>query len=321
MNASSENNVSRAPGASGQKDAAGARDAVTDVLLAVYADANTKKQVPALGNVLRLSTELHGKLIWCIENQAKAQVSPCVTGMEPDGSAVLKNSHSHLHILPIADENFQASHPAESPIRRFLFHAEAGLDDATLAVLRRRPMFRIYLQNKIYFIVTPEKYGKTADFRELALLQTSSSWTSVTPFVPPRFLKATGVNSLAGQIRSELASRKLPEPSSIEIDAEDGWHRIDTEEGAALFWSVWRKFRPDIHPRAKDRLKAEFPQPKENLSSRWRGFVLERKDARKPKVPCSFGIRLCFAEGIAGPLSLGYGAHFGMGLFGPARPT
>jgi len=42
-------------------------------------------------------------------------------------------------------------------------------------------------------------------------------WTSCTPFVAPRFVKARGSNTLEGQIAAELASRGLPVAESIEV--------------------------------------------------------------------------------------------------------
>ncbi len=41
-------------------------------------------------------------------------------------------------------------------------------------------------------------------------------WVSATPFVPPRFLKRRGANTLLGQINAELASRGLPSADELE---------------------------------------------------------------------------------------------------------
>ena len=42
-------------------------------------------------------------------------------------------------------------------------------------------------------------------------------WLSVTPLVPPRFLKKSGKNGLDGQVQSELQSRGLPPATRIEV--------------------------------------------------------------------------------------------------------
>jgi CRISPR-associated protein Csb2 len=53
----------------------------------------------------------------------------------------------------------------------------------------------------------------------LGPVEGSRVWESLTPFVPPRFLKPRGRNTLLGQINAELASRQLPEVSSVQVDA------------------------------------------------------------------------------------------------------
>jgi CRISPR-associated protein Csb2 len=109
----------------------------------------------------------------------------------------------------------------------------------------------------------------------------STEWVSVTPFVPPRFLKSSGRNSLEGQIRTELAARDRPEHVTIEV--------LETNHGNDL-----------------DR----------DLARRGRHFVRRRsKGGNPPPIDCGFMVRLRFSEPIPGPIVLGYGCHFGMGAF------
>jgi CRISPR-associated protein Csb2 len=42
-------------------------------------------------------------------------------------------------------------------------------------------------------------------------------WVSATPFVPPRFLKRRGANTLVGQINAELDSRHLPPVEQLDL--------------------------------------------------------------------------------------------------------
>jgi CRISPR-associated protein Csb2 len=98
-------------------------------------------------------------------------------------------------------------------------------------------------------------------------------WTSATPFVPPRFVKPRGANTLAGQVAAELASRGLSD-AAVEV----------------LPWD----------DRTRD----------------LRHSVRVRRDRGKPPpVDAGFALRLVFGEPVAGPLALGYAAHFGLGLF------
>ncbi|MGI6418942.1 MAG: type I-G CRISPR-associated protein Csb2 [Thermoguttaceae bacterium] len=100
------------------------------------------------------------------------------------------------------------------------------------------------------------------------------AWSSASPFVPPRYLKARGKNSLAAQVRAELASRGLATQVAV----------------AVLPWSG-----------------ASLPL---------RHFVRRRaRGGLPPPMDVGFALQLHFDEPIAGPIVLGYGCHFGLGLF------
>jgi CRISPR-associated protein Csb2 len=104
-------------------------------------------------------------------------------------------------------------------------------------------------------------------------------WSSLTPFVPPRFLKNHGTNTLEGQIQAELASRGLPRAE--EVSLLEG-----TTEIAAL-----------------------------------RHFVRRRqRGGGPPPVDAGYALRLRFTVPVRGTLSLGYAAHFGLGLFAAEKP-
>jgi CRISPR-associated protein Csb2 len=102
----------------------------------------------------------------------------------------------------------------------------------------------------------------------------ATRWASVTPFVPPRYVKSRGPNTLEGQILAEFESRGLKAPSSVKVlDPHD-------ESGRTA-----------------------------------RHFVKARRFGQAPPVASSFMISLTFEAPIWGPMALGYGCHFGLGLF------
>jgi CRISPR-associated protein Csb2 len=108
--------------------------------------------------------------------------------------------------------------------------------------------------------------------RLLGPIDGSRIWASVTPFVPPRFLKPRGKNALLGQINSELASRRLPEVMTVEVDPD-----------------LTRKLRHFVRRRTRGRVA--------------------------PPVDMGYGLRLTFSVPVTGPLLLGYGSHYGLGMF------
>jgi CRISPR-associated protein Csb2 len=106
-------------------------------------------------------------------------------------------------------------------------------------------------------------------------MATRTEWVSVTPFVPPRFLKKSGRNTLLGQVNAELRCRKLPEASVVEV--------LNDET---------RSFRHFVVSR---RNATQCPPVSFGMALR---IVLDR-----PLEPNQV------------PLSLGYASHFGLGLF------
>ncbi len=110
------------------------------------------------------------------------------------------------------------------------------------------------------------------------LTRSSTIWESVTPYLHPWHIKKR--LSVEDQIRRECRERGIPEPVGIET-----FHEVDIGKG--------RKRRPIHFHRFRSR----------------RGLT-------QPDRVGSFQ-RLTFPEPIAGSLALGFGCHFGLGLFRP----
>lgn len=101
------------------------------------------------------------------------------------------------------------------------------------------------------------------------------TWISATPFVPPRFLRRRGANTLVNQINAELASRNLSRAEEVEVLP---W------VGATLGLRHYVRRR--------------------------------RRGGPPPPADLGYALRLRLTEPINGPLTLGYGCHFGLGRFG-----
>ena len=111
------------------------------------------------------------------------------------------------------------------------------------------------------------------------LMNRAMVWQSVTPYLHPWHVKKTlGIEE---QIRRECRQRHLPQPTAIE--------RLE-------FIRIGREARPrrPIHFR-RFRSKHGLHQP-DRRGSFW---------------------KLTFPEPVQGPLALGFGCHFGLGLFAP----
>jgi CRISPR-associated protein Csb2 len=122
------------------------------------------------------------------------------------------------------------------------------------------------------------------------LLGPSYVWQSVTPFLGNADIGSRGQSRfLRKGLRREW--RRLAE----HVEEYHGVELLDVDELAP----------DDIHAEG-------MPQPREFLRAR-------RKDGGRQAYRPAAIYRLRFSREVAGPFSLGYACHFGMGRFGPAE--
>ncbi|MGE3105964.1 MAG: type I-U CRISPR-associated protein Csb2 [Lysobacterales bacterium] len=113
-----------------------------------------------------------------------------------------------------------------------------------------------------------------------ALAQKSKAWTSVTPYLHPWHVKKHF--TVEDQLRRECRERGLPEPVAMEAFDE-----VDVGKNRKRRSIHFRRFRS----------RRGVDQP-DRLGSFW---------------------RLTFPQPVEGPLALGFGCHYGLGLFAPAK--
>lgn len=128
--------------------------------------------------------------------------------------------------------------------------------------------------------------GEADDFRDVPVFKASRRWRSVTPFSLPRYATRGGGKPArprdlpAAQLVRELKTRGLPEPLRVA--------QIERYEARGRTRFRWLEF----HSR---RLR------KESQGHGLAGFEIE------------------FAEEARGPIAVGFGCHFGLGLFAPSE--
>ncbi len=244
------------------------------VLLAL-ASSNTDSDVlPTLSRCLPQAELLHRALV-ARAGRGERFDSPCLTGRERDGT--LCTGHQHLHILPVSLD--QPGH-----LDHFLLWAPMGIDPISMeAIYSIRQTWTKGDEDGLY--VTVVGTGAIGDFASLLgpgdnqspLLGVSAEWTSLTPFVPPRFMKKNR-NSLAHQIAAELACRGLPEPTEVEI--------LDREVMAE------RRFHRFVRTR-----REPAPQPPQNV-----GLAITIRFAVPVEGPIALGYASHFGLGLFGPV-------------------
>jgi CRISPR-associated protein Csb2 len=163
-------------------------------------------------------------------------------------------------------------------------YAPCGFDRHDLAAIGAlRTIFGHDNRPNIRLVLTG--LGEAEQFGDTPIFARSRRWRSVTPFSLPRFANRGGGKPPRprdlpeAQLARELRLRGLPEPISIK--------RIEGYAAGGRPLVRWLEF----HTR---RFKGD-------QGNGLAGFEIE------------------FAEPISGPLSLGFGCHFSLGLFTPAE--
>lgn len=254
------------------------RDERIDVaLLALSADARRADVLPPLRDAIRRMDMLHKTLVSLADRAKTGQSSPVLTGKE-DGAPL--RGHRHVQLIPLS----LACRPDR--FDHVLVYAAMGLDASAREALGA--VRKTYAKGMPELFVTLAGMGLRDDFmRHVPDVLRASVWRSRTPFVPPRFMKPRGRNSLRGQIEHELDERGLHGLVDVAIELDDG-----------RFVSL-EAFESNMRP-----------------SHRFRHVHLERGD-QVPPMRTAYSLELRFAQPVQGPIALGYACHFGLGGFAP----
>ena len=260
------------------------------MLLSLTNASRNDHALPAVIRTLPQAELLHRALVGI--SARRGAPPPELTGRDEYRQPLL-GPHEHAHINPLdLDDDGHLDH--------ILIWARMGLGpDSQVAIRAARKTFtkggieplRLALAAIGYLDDLTRLSGKFGQ-RVAHLVSDGAIWQSATPFVPPRYLKLRGKNTLEGQILAELRSRGFPEPTAVCQLAPTPRNR--------------RNAAPS---------KRTAAGTDETTWSGFRHFILARQRGPEPPIPCGFALRLEFDRPIAGPIALGYGSHMGLGLF------
>jgi CRISPR-associated protein Csb2 len=201
----------------------------------------------------------------------------------------LKMGHQHTHI-------FCESHGRSGAITHVALYAPRGFDREALVTISG--MEKVWgrgghdLQLVYLGCGTPQAFvdGKDRAGGVRSPFATSPVWVSSTPFVPTRLPKYN-------------RNRKP------RLD-ENGLHQGTPEHDLRRLIRLAGKLEPlEIEPIAFTFLGKH--------KTRWLEFIRSRKKGPDEERRLGYGFRIVFPEPIQGPIALGYGSHFGLGLFVP----
>jgi CRISPR-associated protein Csb2 len=249
---------------------------VTTILLALMTPSGNRSALPPCSRTLPQAELFHRAIVGRVANGQRVSCAE-LTGRDEQGRP-LRDSHRHAHILPVDFDG-------DGHLDHLIVHAPMGLGEVAQRAIRT--LRRTWTKGGVGDLQLALAGSGNVDVlrslpaplnRHIEQLlgppQGAQVWVSSTPFVPPRFLKRHGANTLLGQINAELASRGLP----MVVQLDD--------------------FTCDLEMRSL------------------RHYVRCRKrGGTPPPIDVGYALRLRLAESISGPLTLGYGSHFGLGLF------
>jgi CRISPR-associated protein Csb2 len=251
------------------------------MLLSMATASGNDHALPSVIRTLPQAELLHRALIKTASRNGDVP-GKVLTGCDELGKP-LTEPHRHAHLLPLdLDDDGHLDH--------ILIWAPMRLDaSAQAAVHAVRTTFTKGGVGALRLALVGS--GSLAEMRGLSGLYGeklrgligpsagATEWTSATPLVPPRYLKKRGKNTLQGQVIAELAARGYPEPIGISV--------LDPRNDARLL--------------------------------RMRHFIRSRRQGPAAPIDTGFSLVLRFAQPLQGPLLLGYGCHFGLGLFAAKR--
>ncbi len=254
---------------------------VTTMLLAISTSSRNKSALPSITRTLPQAELFHRAIVGRVSKGQRVDC-PELTGKVADGQP-LKNGHQHAHILPLDLDN-------DGHLDHILIYSPMGLGDAAQTAIRT--MKHTYTKGGVGELQTAlVGRGDLECLRQLpgSLLpqvlkllgppEKSETWITATPFVAPRHIKRSGRNTLIGQINAELESRGLPMATQAEVLLPD-------DESANVNTGRLRHFKR-----------------------------VRQRGGSPPPTDTGFSLRLTLESPIHGPLTLGYGSHFGLGMF------
>ena len=218
------------------------------------------------------------------KDEATGRSSPSapwqISGRDADGQPLGDPAHPHAFWLPEdADSDGWIDHIS--------VYIESGIDDEVRARLDK--ITRLWIAPTQYsdgddpeavkeWRLALEGFGRPVDFAGSArIFGVASKWRSMTPFLAAGHLKASGY---PGEVVRLLRRRGL-DADGVEVEELEGI-AVGGTEHRALHFHRFRSRGGEKQPDATGALlRVRFPQP------------------------------------IAGPLAIGFGSHFGLGLFTP----
>ena len=233
---------------------------------------------------------------------------PEISGRGERNTPLRDAHHSHAFWLPEdADGDGLIDHLCVYAATGFDDRARVALDRLTRLWLRTGPQEGTpdsAADGRREWRLALEGFGTCDDFSEAsALFRRARTWQSVAPFLSTGHLKRTRD---ALRARRTLEQDQTVDGPLAEATGYPREVRRLLQRRAVLSGPLADQFRVEVLPHIKVHGAPRRPLQFHRFRSRGRETATDTHGAL---------LRLCFPEPVGGPMALGYGCHFGLGLF------
>ncbi|ODA32078.1 type I-G CRISPR-associated protein Csb2 [Planctopirus hydrillae] len=264
---------------------------------------------PRLTDTLTLGNRIRKALMCCSKKiRQDDNTSIVFSGKGEDGKR-LKESHAHAHILCESNDKF-------GRITHATIFAPKGFDhedELAFARLAKRGLISNEDPHDIQMILVG--IGQPTDFQRGSLqlpssrtLATSRHWISRTPYVPTRHMKFKQADRENAVTRHRSLVRELQKLIRWELKQRD--HLAHLADEVMIHLLI-------------DQPLSGLKEAGTYLGGQWTPWLkfqlYRRSGGGQRSSGACYGFRLTFPEPVTGPIALGYGCHYGLGLFSAER--
>lgn len=239
------------------------------------------------------------------------RISKVLSGKTVEGEAM--KGHRHAFYLP-SDED------GDGRLDHLTVYASLGFTgDERRALAGLERLYGYGLSGELRLLLVG-MHGEPDEYLGGGLFGPSATWISATPYILTRHPK----------LKDSGRWRTTPLPGGLEVKTPEGLGVYPTGEHLLLDYGIL----PDLSVMQQDGPLAQLllscerrglpevawvePVPEYRRlgrSYRWIEFKRHRRGVSSPVAGRGFGFKLVFREPVVGPLALGHGCHYGLGLF------
>lgn len=242
---------------------------------------------PRILQAMSVADRAHKALCVLSDHSDGAGPAPVFSGIGPDMRP--RTDHAHAHIL------CEANGPRDT-ITHITIWAPMGFDAHAVEALRRLNKVWGHGGHDVRLVL--HAVGQPDDFAECALVGKARVWRSLTPFVSTRHPKTY-------------------RDGRPKIDPENGWP-IGSPGHDLLRLLAAHMGATGVTVRQLIGRERPFRFGDRRLAALDFQTVRHGGAGRRGRGPGA-AFEITFPEPVRGPIALGYGAHFGLGLFAPVR--